>query len=506
MVQIGTKKIRYNGEDVEAPVYELSDFSNSSDSFFRTQINGQKGAVPFFPITESPDHNFLRTYHNNTKKGLHTSYDIHHGIIDSFEDADISEYSGDTSSTSITTNTVKEGSNALKLNEGQNKITSASDLPRYPKQGDIFEFHHNFPNGAVPRFYFGAQNTSNYYYVELDDPTGTLALYKVSSGSATKLGSASLTFENNTWVRTEIEWRTNGKMLITHYDSTDTEIATLEVTDTTYTSGGVGWGEWSTTGKIWELASDWDSAQSESGVVHESVSNTDHNDGAVVKQGYSVADPYLSADLVGYWPLQEDSGGTAYDFSGNSNNGTVNGATQGATGLLGTSAYSFDGTDDYITMSNPTPTAFTISIWAYWDGALNPFEAPMSTRVSSNGWMLRLDTDNATQFYVYDSSASTYQVVNGTLPNTGEWTHFVGTCDSNGNTELFIDTVSQGTNSVGSRTQSGELRIGDGPGRDRYWNGDLADARIYNRALTSTEIQTLYDVVDKDWSLTTDVR
>ena len=60
--------------------------------------------------------------------------------------------------------------------------------------------------------------------------------------------------------------------------------------------------------------------------------------------------------LIGYWPLNENSG-KAYDRSGNGNHGSLNGAvTQGETGLLGNTAYDFDGNDDYIQFK--TPCAF----------------------------------------------------------------------------------------------------------------------------------------------------
>lgn len=70
--------------------------------------------------------------------------------------------------------------------------------------------------------------------------------------------------------------------------------------------------------------------------------------------------------LVGYWPFN----GNANDVSGNGNDGTVNGAIL-TIDRFGNenSAYSFDGVDDFISIS-PSPTlrtdqmdSITISIW-----------------------------------------------------------------------------------------------------------------------------------------------
>jgi len=56
----------------------------------------------------------------------------------------------------------------------------------------------------------------------------------------------------------------------------------------------------------------------------------------------------VSADLVGHWPLDEGSGTTAHDSSGNGNHGTLMGDPQwGDQGLM------FDGVDDWVDMGNP---------------------------------------------------------------------------------------------------------------------------------------------------------
>ena len=74
-----------------------------------------------------------------------------------------------------------------------------------------------------------------------------------------------------------------------------------------------------------------------------------------------------------HYKLDETSGSTANDSSGNGYNGTITGATVNQIGYDGTiSAYSFDGVDDYVTngsiVSNGLSTffgrdAFTISLW-----------------------------------------------------------------------------------------------------------------------------------------------
>lgn len=73
---------------------------------------------------------------------------------------------------------------------------------------------------------------------------------------------------------------------------------------------------------------------------------------------------------IGYWKLDEGTGSTVADSSGNGNNGTWNGtgSVHWANGKYG-KAGNFNGTDDYIGLTNPILTtkasAFTISMWVF---------------------------------------------------------------------------------------------------------------------------------------------
>ena len=64
--------------------------------------------------------------------------------------------------------------------------------------------------------------------------------------------------------------------------------------------------------------------------------------------------------LVGWWPFN----GNANDESGNGNNGTVNGATLTSDRFgNASSAYSFDGVDDYIEIQLNQSLSYTYSAW-----------------------------------------------------------------------------------------------------------------------------------------------
>ena len=66
----------------------------------------------------------------------------------------------------------------------------------------------------------------------------------------------------------------------------------------------------------------------------------------------------LSDDLEAYYKLDGD----ATDATGNGNNGTVNGATSGAQGIVG-EGYTFSGNDSIDTGITPTFTDITVFAW-----------------------------------------------------------------------------------------------------------------------------------------------
>jgi len=105
-----------------------------------------------------------------------------------------------------------------------------------------------YRGSAVPDFgyhAFGVQDGSNYYEYEIDPDGGSLAFYVVSGGSRSSLGSVSgLTIPTGEWLRTEFTWQTDGTMKGELFKTSDgSSVGSVEVTDGTYTSGGVGWKE-----------------------------------------------------------------------------------------------------------------------------------------------------------------------------------------------------------------------------------------------------------------------
>lgn len=282
----------------------------------------------------------------------------------------------------------------------------------------------------------------------------------------------------------------------------------------------------------WETATDWDNAQSEGGVAHESVANTDHNDATIVKQGYPINTPLYSPNL--FYPFHEDSGSTAYDFGSSGVNATIeSGVTVGVAGILSTTAHSFSGNDssgnsvgvgdiDILSGSSATLCAW-IYVSSFNSGSTDTGhfsdthgqiigKQGSSASDSGDNYELGVLDNGQVGWYVDAGSGST--VVEGGSLSTGTWYFLAATySSSNGDIEIFVDASSVGTNTAstgglgGNNNPIGIGSIADDGGNygDNYFtfDGRISHPMFFNKVLTNSEIQNLYDVANTNGSLTT---
>jgi hypothetical protein len=200
--------------------------------------------------------------------------------------------------------------------------------------------------------------------------------------------------------------------------------------------------------------------------------------------------------LVGYWGFDEGNGTIAYDSSKNGNNGTVSGAiwmTRGSSGAL-----SFSGSGDYVRTSfRPTfRNALTSSIWIKRTTGFNQL-ADVMLLSPAGSWF----------FYdAYNSGGvSGYLLINGVsqghrsvpVPFDSNWYHIVYTYDSvtryskmykNG---VLVSSI-QLTGLSNYLFDLATNRLSD-IGLQVLGRGLILDEpRIYNRALSASEIEALY--------------
>jgi len=212
--------------------------------------------------------------------------------------------------------------------------------------------------------------------------------------------------------------------------------------------------------------------------------------------------------LVLYLPFDEGNGTTAYDSSGNSNNGTLidasttnsdgNTPPQWTTGKVN-KALSFDGVDDYVNI-NDAPSlqitnALTLEAWLNFPvGAAGSRGVVQKYPTQDWDYMLYLSGYGYPSIYFKNPAGDNYSLEYAIDHRDGKWHHWVGTFDGR-YLKIYVDGILRGTRDTGGttiRVTAGQpLHIMHGYGG--YIKGLIDEVRIYNRALSADEIKALYD-------------
>lgn len=203
---------------------------------------------------------------------------------------------------------------------------------------------------------------------------------------------------------------------------------------------------------------------------------------------------YLDAGNNNSYP---GSGTTWTDLSGLGNNGTLNGPVYSNTngGVL-----DFDGTNDYISSANSVSTDLTGSItsevWFKLDALASDYVRVFGKGNPSLGtrtFGLFYLTTVGNQFLFQRYKEFGYLNVSyDTTVSTGVWYQLVGTSDvDTGTHRLYLNGVAQAATGpeTGSYISSTDGYTIGGDAYHQYHNGPIALVRLYNRALTESEVE-----------------
>lgn len=195
---------------------------------------------------------------------------------------------------------------------------------------------------------------------------------------------------------------------------------------------------------------------------------------------------------IGEWELNENSGSTAHDISILQHDGTVTGATW--TGGMFGSALSFNGTSsNYVNISNADTNIgnnFTISVWIKAIQDRSNHQVFIAKGPKNTGhYELYIDTSGILKFYSNDIG----DISSNTVVDNNNWHHVVVTYDGS-NMKFYVDKVLKNSpaasGTVADETET--MRLGSLVDGTLPYNGLLDEVRIFNRALTQTEIKYLY--------------
>lgn len=212
----------------------------------------------------------------------------------------------------------------------------------------------------------------------------------------------------------------------------------------------------------------------------------------------------ITSNLVAHWKLDEPSGTSAADSSGNGYTGTyTNSPTLNVAGAFGTSkAVTFaSASSQYGDV--PHNAAFSTASWtiACWikpttwtSGAgLDTLLSKSSSSFPFAPWELRKTTSATTVEINIGAGGSSATAVGSSL-TAGTWAHVAATWD--GTTLRIYNNGSQTATSTATSgsafTNSANISIGRSTQFGRYFNGTIDDVRIYSRALSAADVAALY--------------
>ncbi len=185
------------------------------------------------------------------------------------------------------------------------------------------------------------------------------------------------------------------------------------------------------------------------------------------------------------------------DVSGNGNHGQAFGGVEVVDSEMG-KAFSFDGINDYITDNSVTyenATEFTVSVWAKKTG-YTQYQSIYSDYYSGLKRSVMLGYENPEgRMYFYCSDGTIINSVGASnVFIQDEWAHWTGVFKGSEYMRLYKNgvLVSGRTTDVPEKIAVSHYDRYFGRSANRYFNGLIAHPKIFNRALSPSEVKTLY--------------
>ena len=225
----------------------------------------------------------------------------------------------------------------------------------------------------------------------------------------------------------------------------------------------------------------------------------------------TIVDDESGEGLIGHWRLDEAGiGQTVVDSSGEGNNGTHQSITLPAGPNADTPnvdspnprGLSLDGVDDHVSIGPDASlslngSSFTQSVWIKPEFTDNNYHGVLGYQPGSTAnrypgiWVYQQDRIHAG----FGDGTNWNSFTTGSALTTNQWNHVATTFD--GTTyRAFVNGVEvYATTDFAGRTPASTNRVDIGR-VDNYFEGNIDDVRIYNRALTPSEISVLIDGAD----------
>ncbi|WP_211266848.1 LamG-like jellyroll fold domain-containing protein [Nonomuraea candida] len=197
--------------------------------------------------------------------------------------------------------------------------------------------------------------------------------------------------------------------------------------------------------------------------------------------------------LVAAYGMNEGSGGSVTDSSGNGNTGTVTGASRTSSGRYG-GALSFNGLLSWVDVPDSAAlrltTGMTLEAWVRPSSVSGWRTVIMKRHSGGLAYALSAGAPDQLPHVRVHTSAQSDLPGPAALP-VNTWSHLAATYDG-AVLRLYVNgaQVAQQAVTGALRTDGASLRIGGNGLLNQVFSGQIDEVRVYDRALTPAQIQT----------------
>ncbi|MAT69753.1 MAG: hypothetical protein CMJ58_09535 [Planctomycetaceae bacterium] len=201
--------------------------------------------------------------------------------------------------------------------------------------------------------------------------------------------------------------------------------------------------------------------------------------------------------LIAHWKLDEATGTTAADSSGQGHDAVFTNGTPAWTTGVRDAALDFNGASNVATSAplNPPP-AGTVAFWVQSDGAPAARQRLMG---SGNTFEIWQDPDGPIHFDLNVSGGVETFATTESMTEAGQWRHIAVSFNSDTDAyAIYVDgeldhAVTYAEDLVDAAAAS--FSIGTSGSSTQYFSGGLDDVRIYNYELSESEIADVYGLI-----------
>ena len=201
--------------------------------------------------------------------------------------------------------------------------------------------------------------------------------------------------------------------------------------------------------------------------------------------------------LAHHWKFDESTGLLARDAVGEWHGTLVNGPTRIAGKLAG--ALAFDGVNDYVQIApSPAPNlpaAFSLSLWFKPAQLINSGSGrkDLFKKYLSTWLLLNYPSGDGRLAFVLNAGSPVVKSTTSSW-NAGQWYHVICTHDGTA-MRIYVNGALEGTlaTTAAPAQNANPIQIGGNTDQSFYFPGGLDDVRLYDAALSGTEVATLFN-------------